>query len=167
MNLANLTLADLIGVWGGFVATIVLVWDIAKWHLSGPRLHVVAQPGMITLNIPDRDGKTFVVLSVSNYGERPTTINNLGLIHYRSWVHKLLGRPSITAIVNRPSDTHPIPYLIEPGTEWKGFLEQTPEIIEMGKSGRLYLILYHSHKDARIWRRVRYKRGYVPRSFNG
>lgn len=164
MDLADLSLADAIGIWGGFVATIILVWDIAKWKLAGPRLHVVAQKGMITLNVPGKDGKSFIVLSVSNYGDRSTTINNLGLIHYKTWIHKLFNRPALTAVVNQPSDTHPIPYLLNPGTEWKGFLEQTPQVIDMGKHGRLYLILYHSHKDARVWRRVHYRADYVPRT---
>jgi len=106
MDLADLSLADAIGIWGGFVATIILVWDIAKWKLAGPRLHVVAQKGMITLNVPGKDGKSFIVLSVSNYGDRSTTINNLGLIHYKTWIHKLFNRPALTAVVNQPSDTH-------------------------------------------------------------
>jgi hypothetical protein len=163
VNIQNLSLADVIGIWGGFVATIVLVWDIAKWVMSGPRIHFRVQGGMQTINYPGLDGKSLISAHASNYGDRPVTITNLGLIHYKSLFHKALRKPDMTAVIGSPSDSQPLPYLLNPGVEWMGLADQTPDVYEMAIHGRLYMILYHSHRDGSVWKRVKFGKGYSPK----
>src|SRR5690606_24298726 len=98
-----------------------------------------------------------VLADASNFGDRAVTITNLGLIHYKTIFHKVIRQPNMTAIVMRPSEAYPLPHRLEPGAKWIGLAEQTPELYKMARKGRLYIILYHSHKDGSIWRRVTFR----------
>jgi HJR/Mrr/RecB family endonuclease len=69
---------EIVAWWGAVLATIVFLWDIYKWRTAGRKLRVSVQSGMKSINMPQFEGKTLIHVNVSNYGDRPTTITNLG-----------------------------------------------------------------------------------------
>ena len=78
--------ADPVAIYAAIVATAILIWDVAKWLRSGPRIKLRALPNMKMFNDPDprRKGKTYVIVNVTNSGSSPTTITQLArIIHER------------------------------------------------------------------------------------
>lgn len=73
------------------ISTIVFLWDIYKWWNAGAKLRVEVRPGMQSIGMPEYDGKTLIVINVSNYGDRPTTITGVGLMQYAGWIRRLRG----------------------------------------------------------------------------
>ena len=75
----NLNVIDILAVWGAFVATLVLLWDVYKWRTSGPQISFTARPNMNIYNDPRfPNDKTFIAAEAINKGDKPTTITNLG-----------------------------------------------------------------------------------------
>lgn len=140
--------------WGAILSTIVLAWDIYKWRTSGPKLRVAVQTGMQTFNMPEYDGKTLILVYVTNYGDRPTTITNLGLKFYPSAWAKIRNKATKAFVFPRPNTAQPLPFELKQGNLWCGIGEQTPEVLAMAKSGHLICELYHSHVNKPVRRRV-------------
>ena len=59
---------EIVAWWGAILASIVFVWDIYKWWTAGPKLRVSVHTGMMSINMPQYDGKTLIHVNVSNYG---------------------------------------------------------------------------------------------------
>jgi hypothetical protein len=57
-------------------------------------------------------------------------------------------------IVNNPSSSQPLPYVLNPGSVWHGLALQTPEIEALAADGYLVCGLCHSHSDKEIDRRI-------------
>ena len=140
--------------WGAIISTIVLIWDIIKWRLTGPKLRLTVTSGMIAINMPEYKGKKMILAEVVNYGNRPTTITNLGLFFFRGWWSRLKRKPDQSFIVATPSRTHPIPYELKQGTTWKGILMQDEDVEKMVREGFLICALYHSHRKRPLRRRI-------------
>lgn len=139
--------------WGAILSTIVFAWDIYKYRVAGPRLRFKVQPGMELLNVPGFEGKTVVFLEVTNIGDRPTTITNFGLQYFekKHWFRR--NKPNKAAVITNPGITSRIPYELRPGTRWDGAVVQDGEIEKWAK-GHLDVLLYHSHKDKPLRRRL-------------
>jgi len=43
----NVTLTGVLAVWGAFIATVVLIWDVYKWITSGPWIHLEVKANML------------------------------------------------------------------------------------------------------------------------
>lgn len=140
--------------WGAILSTIVFLWDIYKYHHAGPKLRVSVSTGMIM--VPSKDERTFIVTEVTNAGDRPTTITNLGLAYFEkkwSWGH-LRNRATKLAVVNSPNTAQPLPWELKAGTLWRGMSHQTPQIETWARNGILYFDVYHSHTRKPIRTRV-------------
>lgn len=150
----ELTGIEIVAWWGAIVATIVLLWDIYKWKTAGPRIRFMVRSGMIIVGDPDREGQTFISTEATNIGDRPTTITNLVVQHYETYLTMLRHKPSKSMIVNNPSALQPLPYVLNPGCVWHGLSLQTPEIEALAMDGYLVCGLCHSHSDKEIDRRI-------------
>jgi len=73
---------SIVAWWGAILSTIVFLWDMYKHNTAGPKLRFTVQTGMETLNMPRFEGRTVILTNVTNYGDRPTTITNLGYLYY-------------------------------------------------------------------------------------
>lgn len=145
---------EIVAWWGAVLATIVFLWDIYKWRTAGPKLRVSVQSGMKSINMPQYEGKTLIYVNVSNYGDRPTTITNLGYLHFANLWTRMRGRPDAAAIVPNPNDVHLLPYELKQGNLWSGIAIQNDQVTKWATEGRLYCVLYHSHREQPIYRRV-------------
>jgi len=150
----DITITDLLAVWGAFIATLVLLWDIYKWSTSGPKIIVHTNPDMSIINVPEiSEDKTFIQVDATNNGDRPTTITKLGIRIYSSWFKRVLKKPKRQAIIVNPYPGK-IPHKLGPGEEWFGCIDQDGLKEEIPQSGSLVIELYTSHtkkpKKARV-----------------
>jgi len=145
---------DIVAWWGAIVATGVLLLDIYKWKTAGPRIKFVVTPGMIIVGDPTRKGQSFISAEATNVGDRSTTITNLVFQHYKSFFAMLRHKPQTSMLVTEPSVSQPLPYILQPGSVWRGLCPQTGEIENLANTGYLVCGLCHSHSDKEIDRRV-------------
>jgi hypothetical protein len=108
---------------------------------------------------PKREGKTWVMVTVTNTGDRPTTIKGVGLEYYEDWLGRLRQRISKAAVFPNPSDHFPLPRLLNPGDEWVGLIPQFRQdkgmdLEEMSKAGHLIIWLSQSHKQRAMRKRL-------------
>lgn len=145
---------NIVAWWGAIVATVVLLWDIYKWKTAGPKIRFVVRPGIIVVGDPARKGQSFISAEATNIGDRPTTITNLVIQHYKSYFAMLRHKPQTSMLVTKPSASQPLPYVLQPGSVWQGLCPQTGEIEDLAKTGYLVCGLCHSHSNKEIDRRV-------------
>lgn len=156
----NLTLTDILAVWGAFIATMVLIWDIVKWKTSGPRLIFDAKPNWHLYNdlkIPSDEN--LVMFSVTNIGDRQTTINNIGFYHYKNRLYKFIKKSDENAIVVNPGGAFNMsfPYILEPGKEWTGIANQE-SLKEIGNGKGIYqFLLFSVHRKKPLEKCITYK----------
>lgn len=136
--------------WGAIVSSVVLLWDIYKWKHQGPRLVMRLSPNMQVWGDPSREGKTWVSVTVSNVGDRPTTIKGVGIVYYKSWLTRLRNRAENKAVFPKPSDDFPLPLVLNPGDEWGGLIPQklidkNIDMEAMSQSG--HLLIWVSRSD--------------------
>ena len=145
-----------IAVYAAIVATAVAIWDVVKWKMQGPNLQVEVQSGMKIYGGRVPDEREFIVMRVTNRGDRPTTITNMGYLLYRDDFVAWWSRKSNTfaAIVPSPSDAQPLPFVLAPGVQWVGMGEQDAELSQMSRSGCLMGAVYHSHTNKPIMRQI-------------
>jgi hypothetical protein len=145
-----------IAVYAAVVATAVAVWDVVKWKMQGPNLEVEVQTGMRLYSGEFPDEREFVVMRVTNRGDRPTTITNMGYLLYRDDFVARWSRNSNTfaAIVPNPSEAQRLPFVLAPGVQWVGMGVQDEELTNMAGSGCLMCAVYHSHTNLPIMRQL-------------
>jgi hypothetical protein len=145
-----------IAVYAAIVATFVLAWDIVKWAMQGPKLTVEVQAGMRVYGGDVPDDRNYVVVRVTNRGDRATTITNMGYLLYRDdWVAKISrSGNTFAAIVPNPSPNQPLPFTLAPGAQWVGMGWQDEEITQMARDGCLMCAVYHSHTGRPIRRQI-------------
>ncbi len=147
-------MTEIVAWWGAVLATVVFIWDIYKWSAAGLKLRISVQTGMTSVNMPDYQGKSLITIDVSNFGDRPTTITNLGYYYFSSSWKRFLNQPDKAAIVPKPSDSQRLPFELKPGGVWMGIAVQDEELTAWAKEGLLYCVLYHSHNKQPVYKRV-------------
>lgn len=130
------------------VSTFVFGWDIYKWLDSGPKVTVYASTGMKMMGNGVNDPKTYVSVTATNRGDRPTTITNLGFLYYANWFDATFRRSKKVAqafIIPAPSTVQRLPYRFEAGDQWIGICDQDDDVLKMIREGFLFVVVYHSH----------------------
>ena len=141
----NISLTDVLAVWGAFVATFVLIWDIIKWKKSGPQIILRALDNMKFYGDPRiSQDKTFISIDATNRGDRATTITNLGIRHYSNWFCKLIGKVRWQGVILDPLPGR-LPHKLEPGERWLGLIDQKQVGEKVYKNGICVIELYLSH----------------------
>jgi hypothetical protein len=157
--LQSLSTTDIVAWWGAIVASLLLFWDVYKWMVEVPRLTIRLSPNMEVLGDPSRGGKTWVPVTVSNVGNRPTTIKNVGMEYYSNWFSRLRSRAEKAAVFPNPSDDFPLPRVLNPGEAWLGLIPQARldkgvDLEEMSRTGHLMILLSQSHTKRAIRKRL-------------
>jgi hypothetical protein len=144
--------------WGAVLSTIVFIWDIYKYRKAGPRLRFEVHAGMILVPSPDK--REFISSTVTNYGDRSTTLTNIAIFYFENrWsIAHFRNRPTRAAVAYDLNTHQQFPWELKAGNVWMGRTEQTPELMKWGEAGVLYFDLYHSHSKKRIRRRVTFPR---------
>jgi hypothetical protein len=147
----------LIALYGALTGTVALMWDYAKWLLSETRLSVRVQTDM-QMAEGDRFRPGYCILIVvQNRGGKPTTVTLIGAEVYQSIFRQLTRKPMTRYVIPRPETTaQPIPFVLEVGREWSGWVAQTPEM-EANSKRRLYLLVYASTLSKPVKIRVKRK----------
>lgn len=140
--------------WGAILSSLIFFWDIYKWWSSGPKIRFTVQTGMESINMPMFDGKILILANVTNYGEQPTTITNLGVFYYKTIWSRFRKRPDKAFVIPHPNTEFPLPFQLKQGSVWVGIAVQDEQITEMATNGNLYCVLYHSHSEKPIPKRV-------------
>ena len=130
-----------LAAYGAITATVVILWDVWKWKHAGPNLSVFVSTGMKTFGGLKPDDKLYVVMNVTNRGDRATTLTHMSVHYFPDWRAWIRGKSTYNAIVANPSAAQPIPYLLEPGKVWIGMGHQDEAIEKMAREGRLYAAL--------------------------
>ena len=140
----SLTLA--IAAYAAAVSTFVLGWDAYKWLNQGPKLKLTAQTGMKIVGGGRVDPKTYISATVVNYGDRATTLTNMGFLYYKSWFKAYLrrNRADQAFIVTTPSQAQVLPYRFEAGAQWIGMADQNEGIDRLIREGYLFAVIYSS-----------------------
>lgn len=119
---------ELIAVYAAVVATIVLLWDIYKHILSGPRIRLEVTANMRIYGDPRvSEDDLFIDATATNVGNLPTTIRVLGFRHYKSWRQRIVGRSDCQAAIVR-TVLQPLPHILEPGKVWTDLIQQSPKV---------------------------------------
>lgn len=150
-----MTPSDIAAWWGAAIATIVLAWDLYKWHRAGPQLEVSASPNMESAGGEEIYGKgPFVVLEVRNNGDRKTTLTHCVGFRFKNRLAKQLRRkPRHSFLVPNPA-LETIPHVLEAGERWMGLLQQTDELVKWSQGDYLCLGVYHSGAKDAVTRHV-------------
>lgn len=140
---------DPIAVYAAIIATLVLIWDIVKWASTRARLRVRVKYDMETFNLGPRklQGKKFVLVTVTNVGSKPTTVQMLGLGSYANWLAKLIVKRSRASVIIQPildARMQSLPHRLDHGDEWTGIIAQNNELQDWANSEKLYAEIYHS-----------------------
>ena len=151
-----MTPTELAAWWGAIIATLVFAWDVYKWKRTGPVIKVSAAPNMETFGgIPDGlKDKTFIVVEVTNTGDRKTTLTHLVGFHYTSFFQKLRRKKNKSFFIANPALSTPLPHILAPGERWLGGIDQNPEVEKMSRNGYLFCGVYHSSGKKPVLERV-------------
>jgi hypothetical protein len=155
----NESLTLMIAGYAAVISTFVLGWDAYKWLNAGPKVRITAQTGMKIVGGGQVDPKTYISITAVNYGDRATTITNMGFLYYTTWIQAYLrcNRADQAFIVTTPSQAQVIPYRFEAGAQWIGMADQTVDVDQMISDGYLFVLLYCSTSGKGIRKRLNRK----------
>lgn len=139
MNInTSFSVTDLVAWWGAVIATLILVWDIIKWKKTGTKLRLSVSSGMKVANDPELEEDDFIMIIVTNVGDRPTTITQVALKFYNNRWRNLINRPTQQFIIPTFAlKEKPLPHVLGVGLEWMELFKQDLEIEEMARTGIL------------------------------
>jgi hypothetical protein len=154
--LTDSALTRLVAWWGAILSTIIFLWDIYKWKTSGPRLKVDISANMqyFEQGTGRVDDKDYIVLNISNTGQRLTTITNVGMQYFESRIKRMLRKPTASFIVPTPNQHYPTPHKLEAGTTWMATIIQTADLVTMAEKGFLDCLIYYSQSNKPFRKRV-------------
>lgn len=140
----NELLTIAIAAYGAVISTFVLGWDAYKWLAAGPKIELKFSTGMKVIGGAVPDENTYISVTAFNVGDQPTTITNMGGMHFDSWWSAYISKrnPTQAFIVSEPSQTQRIPYRFDVGDQWSGLVIQSEELVNRANNGYLFLILY-------------------------
>src|SRR5260370_40854096 len=87
-------------------------------------------------------------------GDRPTTLTDLGYLYFAKRRFLRKRTPDRAFVIPSPSDAQPLPFELTPGALWRGIAIQDADIEAWATTGILDMMLYHSHNQKPLRRRV-------------
>jgi hypothetical protein len=128
--------SDVIAIYAAVVATAVLLWDFWKWKSEGQCLRLDVRSGVwhegVAMGYP---GGYYLDISITNTGDRPTTVEELQTTA-RAWYGRKLYYGHVR---------NGFPIVLDPG-KVKGLrIQQTERYEQLSRDARFYLGVKHSH----------------------
>lgn len=144
---------DYVAWWGALVATMLLLWDIAKWIKTGP---IIRERIKVDTSYPDgkvlgvektengeaRELATYCHIELVNTGTLPTTIMGICASHIDN---QNLGQMEVTNQRFLPHYEKFLPYILTPGEVWSCRLEMS-DIHRLAERGKSYIEVTLSHR---------------------
>jgi len=140
--------------WGAVLATLVFLWDIYKWRTAGPRIRMTVQANMRILGDPELEGKPLILVSATNIGDRPTTLESLTFTWYANWWQRIKSKSTNHWYIKNPGLCHSFPCKLELGERWDGRANWTEEYADLAKSGHLMCHLHYASSKWPVAKRV-------------
>ncbi len=155
-----MNLTDWLAIIGALTGCLALVWDIIKWASSGAKLKLKVLPNIIIFGgLGDASqNKSNVSVEVVNRGDKKTTITHLCMTHYKSPIKAFFRRPPDLNFTVPDPGYSKLPYLLDVGDRWIGFISQSGDIEKLASDGYLYVGIYHSASNRFIRQRLLIKR---------
>lgn len=124
--------------------------EIRRWFESGVKLKLTYMADAIEIvkggDSPDLNTR-YIIFTVSNRGDTPTTLTHFELVYYPPFWGKLFNESPQHFYVPEPSDTQPLPRFLEPGSGWTGRAIRNKDINSMLEEGRLWACIHANHSD--------------------
>ena len=138
----------LIGCYGAALATLLAIFEFYKNATSGARIHVHVSTNM-QFNQPITQGEDakgpWIILTAVNVGDRPTTITHFLGQEFKSRLHRYFRKPVHSYWGKSIPELSPkLPYVLRPGHEWCGFLNETHTRGTMEDGSILYVGVKHN-----------------------
>lgn len=142
--------------WGAIIASIVFLWDIFKWATQGPQIVVNAKPNMHRVNqIQGKlEEENLIFVEAINRGSLPSTITHLAIYQYESKLKKILNKPKTQGVVLQQDTGIQLPYLLGPGAQWSGMINQDDLTEKWGTEGLIYCGVIHSARKKPVLTKV-------------
>ena len=142
-------------VYAAVVSTVVLVWDVVKWRMSGPRLRLTVQTRLVLRGNGQIDPTTYLGVQVTNCGDRPTTLMSFGALMYKNdWLALVQAdRPEFGLVFPEGPSVPVLPRVLEPGQQWLGLVPQA-DLVEMARDRCLMVNVHHLHSPKPVRQRV-------------
>jgi hypothetical protein len=131
-------------IYAAIVATVALALEVRRWFESGPRLSISVVP---EARIDDTT-RLFLVATVANRGDAPTSITRIALSAYGSRLGRIRAKPVWYRVIWVGPTT------INPGRMWETATVNDDELKRHISTGRLYVAIYASHSDKPIMKQV-------------
>jgi hypothetical protein len=145
-----------VAVYAAVVSTLVLAWDFVKWRMSGPRLRIILHmPVMLSGNGQD-ESIPYLAVTVTNVGDRPTTLNRFGAMVYKNdWLALVQrNRPECSLFFPGMPTAKRLPLVLEPGQQWQNFVVQS-DLMTFASGKYLMISIFHSHSAMPALQHVR------------
>lgn len=135
------------------ISCAALALEIRRWIESGPRLHLAIMNDAKASHDPE--DATYAVVTVTNRGTVPTTIQWLSVHEFDNLVQRVRGRPSWSAVVANPSQRSAnLPFEVMVNKTWFGGVKYNDELRERRGRGRLYIGITASHANKTYYKRI-------------
>lgn len=120
---------EFVAWWGAVVATLVLLWDIVKWQVAGPKVRGTVKVGVCyadseiistkhTSNGTETSLQNYCHIEVVNVGTQPTTLLGIEATHKKSRKYRI----NITSEAFKGHFGKTLPLVLSPGELWSGRL---------------------------------------------
>jgi hypothetical protein len=152
----QMSATDWAAVYAAIVATAALALEIRRWFESGPRLRlsIISQARLYGGIVVDEND--YLSVSVSNSGDRPTTVTNLCYHEIPNWWAARRNRWT-RAAVDTSATGSGVPFVLHTGTEWKALVKYDAAMMDWAKSGRLFVAVYFSHSGRPLLKKIEIK----------
>jgi len=134
------TATVLLAWWGAVISTGVLAWDVYKWRKTNrPRLRVTAYGEFQDMD--SNNPQKYVSLTVTNIGDKPTTLNFLTFRYYATKPKRFRKQDpdQLGVFMKMVRATAQLPYKLDVGAEWSGLVLQTDELEKLARNGYFYV----------------------------
>ena len=156
MDSLSLDASDYAAWWGAIIASLALLWNIVTAIRDGPKINTRVNPNMQYFPEDDHTaGKKYICLTATNVGRYTVTVTSY-CGYYANSLREIIMRKQQHFIVNVTRElSSPLPHVLEPGTQWKGMLDQGGFYEENSAPKYLFVGIAHSHSKKVKYVRVR------------
>ena len=137
-----MTNSDIIATIALIVSSGALALEIRRWFDDRPKLRVTATANFRAY--PYDDGSRRIMVTVENFGTRPTSIRVLYIVRYRSFFDRMIYKKDEVAVIVDPG-IDPVPFRLEVGSVWRGFIIQDGDVNDWVQKRQAVVEVFHSH----------------------